>query len=202
MKILISGFEPFGKEKINPTQKLIATISERKYDLGDVETILLPVTVKEAGEMLKEKLDEVNPDYLISFGLYGGITHLSLERIGVNLVDARIPDNNGEQPVDLVIDKTGAAAYWTTLPIRAMEKALKEAMIPVRVSYTAGTYICNFIMYTALNHIAKKDLKTKSGFIHVPFIREQCVEFPKRPFMEFETILKGFEVVLSALKTE
>jgi pyroglutamyl-peptidase len=202
MKILISGFEPFGKEKINPTQKLVEIISEKTYSQFDIETVLLPVTVKEAGEVLKAKLDNLNPDYLISFGLYGGITHISLERIGINLVDARIPDNNGEQPVDLVIDKSGETAYWTTLPIREMEKALKETLIPVRVSYTAGTYICNFVMYTALNHIAKTGLKTKSGFIHVPFIREQCVEFPKRPFMEFETILKGFEVIIKVLKDQ
>src|SRR6056297_420061 len=151
-KIVITGFEPFANEKINPSQELLTYRGVNKNGF-DIHQRLLPVTVKEAGKIITDTIEALNPDYLISFGLNGKISHIALERVAINMVDARIPDNNGEQPKDMIIKEDGPVAYWSTLPLRTMENKLKEAGIPAKISYSAGTYICNYVMYSALHFI-------------------------------------------------
>jgi len=197
-KIIITGFEPFDKEKLNPSQIILNHIDcdQNKFQ---VHPILLPVTVKEAGKVITEAIDTIQPDYVISFGLNGRLSHIALERIAINILDARIPDNNGEQPKDMIINQEGPTAYWSTLPIRTIETALKEAEIPVRLSYSAGTYICNYVMYSTLDFIEKRGLQTKSGFIHIPFLPEQCLENPLRSSMDLSLLKKMLKTVVFSL---
>lgn len=197
-KIVITGFEPFDNEKINPSQELL-TFEEINQTNLEIYKLLLPVTIKEAGNMITKMINEQNPDYLISFGLNGRKTHIALERVAINMVDARIPDNNGEQPKDMIIKKDGPVAYWSTLPLRTMEIKLKEAGIPAKISYSAGTYICNYVMYSALHFIKEKGLNTKAGFIHIPFLPEQCVEHPERSSMDLHLLKKMFDTLLCSL---
>jgi len=195
---MITGFEPFDKEKINPSQELLTFggINQTNFEICK---LLLPVTVKEAGNLITKLINEQKPDYLISFGLNGKISHIALERVAINMVDARIPDNNGEQPKDMIIKEDGPVAYWSTLPLRTMEKKLKEAGIPAKISYSAGTYICNYVMYSALHFIKEKGLNTKAGFIHIPFLPEQCVEHPERSSMDLQTLKTMFDTVIISL---
>jgi len=197
-KIIITGFEPFDKEKINPSQELLKHIDCDQYKI-QVHPILLPVTVKEAGKVITEAINDIQPDYVISFGLNGKLSHIALERVAINIVDARIPDNNGEQPQDMIINRVGPVAYWSTLPLRTIETNLKEARIPVKLSNSAGTYICNYVMYSALDFIEKRGLKTKSGFIHIPFLPEQCLENPLRSSMDLNLLKKMLKTVISSL---
>ena len=197
-KIIITGFEPFDKEKINPSQELLNHIDCDQNKL-QVQSILLPVTVKEAGKVITDAIDAIQPDYVISFGLNGRLSHIALERIAINIVDARIPDNNGEQPKDMIINPERPAGYWSTLPLRIIESNLKEAGIPVRISNSAGTYICNYVMYSALDFIEKRGLQTKSGFIHIPFLPEQCLENPLRSSMDLSLLKKMLKTVLFSL---
>ena len=197
-KIIITGFEPFDKETINPSQELLKHIDCDKNRFI-VQPILLPVTVKEAGKVIKKAIDDIQPDYVMSFGLNGRLSHIAIERVAINIVDARIPDNNGEQPKDLIINPDGPVAYWSTLPLRNIESNLKEAGIPVRISNSAGTYICNYVMYSALDFIKKRGLKIKSGFIHIPFLPEQCLENPLRSSMDLNLLKKMLKTVFSSL---
>ncbi|HPF16267.1 MAG TPA: pyroglutamyl-peptidase I [Thermotogota bacterium] len=200
-KILITGFEPFDKEKINPSEEILKQIDQELYPCH-IHTRLLPVTVNEAGEMVKEAIESIQPDYLLSLGLSGRISQIALERIAVNLVDARIPDNNGDQPEDMIINTQGPVAYWSSLPIRTLEKNLKAKGLPIYLSYSAGTYICNYVMYTALDYIEEKELKTKSGFIHVPFLPVQCLEHPLRSSMDLNLLMKMINTVIDTFLNE
>jgi len=198
-KIIISGFEPFDKERINPSRELLKHIDFDQKQF-QVHPILLPVTVKEGGKVITEAIDDIQPDFVISFGLNGRLSHIALERVAINMVDARIPDNNGEQPKDMNINHEGPVAYWATLPLRTIESNLKEAGIPVKLSYSAGTYICNYVMYSALDFIEKRGLQTKSGFIHIPFLPEQCLENPLRSSMDLSLLKKMLKTVLHSLE--
>ena len=200
-KIMITGFEPFDKEKINPSEELLKHMDRKRLQCH-LQTLLLPVTVKEAGEKVNQALESIQPDYLVSFGLSGRISQVALERIAINIVDARIPDNNGDQPKDMSINAKGPVAYWSALPIRRLEKNLKNEGIPVNVSYSAGTYICNYVMYNALDYIKEKGLKTKSGFIHIPFLPEQCLEHPLRSSMDLSLLMRMINTVIDTLMDE
>ncbi|MEA1883845.1 MAG: pyroglutamyl-peptidase I [Thermotogota bacterium] len=197
-KIIITGFEPFDKEKINPSQELLKHVDCDQNKI-QVHPILLPVTVKEAGKAITDAIDDSQPDYVISFGLNGKLSHIALERVAINIVDAKIPDNNGEQPQDMIINKEGPVAYWSTLPLRTIETNLKKAGIPVKVSNSTGTYICNYVMYSALDFIEKRGLKTKSGFIHIPFLPEQCLENPLRSSMDLSVLKKMLRKIITSL---
>ena len=197
-KIIITGFEPFDNEQINPSQELLKYESMKHKNIN-LHKFLLPVTVKEAGKMITKLINEQKPDYLISFGLNGRLSHIALEKVAINMVDARIPDNNGEQPKDMIIEKDGPVAYWSTLPLRTIETKLSETGIPTKISYSAGTYICNYVMYSALHFIKEKGFNTKAGFIHIPFLPEQCIEHPERASMDLQLLEKMFDTVLCTL---
>jgi len=198
-KIIITGFEPFDKEIVNPSQEILKHLDHIKEKF-QVHTILLPVTVKEAGRVITEAIEVEQPHYVISFGLNGSISHIALERVAINIVDARIPDNNGEKPKDMIINPDGPVAYWSTLPLRKMEAGLKKAGVPASLSYSAGTYICNYVMYSALDYVERRGLPTKAGFIHIPFLPEQCLENPRRSSMDLKLLKKMLKTVIDSLK--
>ena len=160
MKIIVTGFEPFGGAETNASWEAVK-------DLRDVRTVLLPVSFRRAAGMIRSLAAE-EPDLLICVGEAGNRKAISLERIAVNWMDARIPDNDGWQPVDEKICPDRPAAWFPTLPVREMAEAVQAAGIPAELSWSAGTYVCNTVFYSLMDEIDRLGLKTKGGFIHVP----------------------------------
>ena len=204
MKILLTGFEPFNGRKINPSEQIV-----NKVNAPSVITLIkeiLPVEFKQTSIRIRELLKEHKPDVVISVGQAGNRAGISLERVAINLNNVRssdgkkeIADNAGETPVDQIIEKDGETAYFTNLPVWEIVKAIQEKGIQASASYTAGTYVCNHVMYTELYEVAKHYPNMKAGFIHVPFLPEQIGEKESRSgahSMELADMVVGVETVL------
>jgi pyroglutamyl-peptidase I len=201
MKIIVTGFDPFGGEKINPSIECVKALPE----VEGVELIRLelPTVFKESAKRLNEVINEVKPDAVLSVGQAGGRPGITMERIAINVDDARIPDNISQQPIDETIQTKGAAAYFSTLPIKRIVKAIREAGIPVEVSNSAGTFVCNHIMYQALFAATKANKPFKAGFMHIPFIPEQTTDKPSLPLEESTKALQiAIEIIRDYLNDE
>ncbi|MCD8023561.1 MAG: pyroglutamyl-peptidase I [Lachnospiraceae bacterium] len=173
MRILVTGFEPFEGENMNSSWEAVKRLSEEIAG-NQIWKCQLPVSFNQCEEILIQKLEEIRPDLVLCTGLAGGRKGITVERIGINIRDARIPDNGGEQPVDCPIRQGGPVAYFATLPIKAIVKELNENQIPAAISNTAGTYVCNDIFYTLLDWQARNIPEAKGGFIHLPYTLEQA----------------------------
>ena len=195
MKIIVTGFDPFGGEKINPSIECVKALPE----VEGVELIRLelPTVFKESAKRLNEVINEVKPDAVLSVGQAGGRPGITMERIAINVDDARIPDNISQQPIDETIQTKGAAAYFSTLPIKRIVKAIREAGIPVEVSNSAGTFVCNHIMYQELFAATKADKPIKAGFMHIPFIPEQTTDKPSLPL---EESTKALQIAIETIR--
>lgn len=167
-KILITGFMPFDNHKENSSQIITEMFSTAQIDGLDIRTKILPVTFENSFKELKSEIDLFQPDYVVSLGLAGNRKHIELEKVAINLIHCRIKDNDGVMLQDLPIEKEGAAAYFSTLPLKAMRET--DTPFSVRMSFSAGTYVCNFLMYQTLKHF--EGSKTKAGFIHLPHLGE------------------------------
>ena len=201
MKIIVTGFDPFGGEKINPSIECVKALPE----IEGVELIRLelPTVFKESAKRLNEVINEVKPDAVLSVGQAGGRPGITMERIAINVDDARIPDNISQQPIYETIQTKGAAAYFSTLPIKRIVKAIREAGIPVEVSNSAGTFVCNHIMYQALFAATKANKPFKAGFMHIPFIPEQTTDKPSLPLEESTKALQiAIEIIRDYLNDE
>jgi pyroglutamyl-peptidase len=200
MKILISGFEPFGKMKVNPTEELLKEAERFSIDGADIETILLPVNYDECADILINKLEETKPDVVISCGLAAGRAAITPERIGINVKDTGsgdpYPDNKGNIPADVLIDSDGPDGLFSTLPNRLIEKNLKALKIPAAISNSAGTFICNNTLYAVLNHIRKNKLPIKAGFIHFPASTEMAAQNPSLPSLPQELIAYALRIIV------
>lgn len=175
-KVLITGYEPFGEEKVNPSEIVAkeAALAVGKLENVDVVAAVLPVSFKRARTALNELLKTHKPDIALSLGLWGGISYVTLERVAINVMDARIPDNDGNQPIDEPIEPEGPAAYFTTLPIKSILKKLREEGIPAMISNSAGTFLCNFALYELLHHGATFGYPKRAGYMHIPYLPEQA----------------------------
>ncbi|ACD51641.1 pyroglutamyl-peptidase I [Clostridium botulinum] len=197
MKVLITGFDPFGGESINPAleavKKLPNTISN-----AEIIKLEIPTVFKKSLEKIEANILAHKPDIVISIGQAGGRFGITPERVAINIDDARIEDNEKNQPIDLKVFEDGENAYFTTLPIKAMVKEMQESGIPSSVSNSAGTFVCNHVMYGVLYMINKKYPNIKGGFIHVPYIPSQVVSKPNMPSMSIEDISKGLELSVKA----
>jgi pyroglutamyl-peptidase len=200
MKILVTGFDPFGGEKVNPAFEVIKKLST---NIAGVEVIKLevPTVFKKSIEVVTKAIDKIGPDFVLNIGQAGGRFAVSVERVAINIDDARIPDNINQQPIDLPIDPEGQPAYFATLPIKAVAQAIKDNGIPAIVSDTAGTFVCNHLMYGVLNHIYKNKLNIKAGFIHIPFLPEQVINKPNTASMSVETLVKSIETAVAVIVT-
>ena len=204
MRALLTGFEPFGGDKINPSELVVKRISgEKNVDISGLEiyTAVLPVSFRRADVLLKNLLDDLRPDIYIGLGQWAGISYVTLERIGVNIKDARTPDNDGEQPIDEPIDPDGPVAYFTTLPKRAIVKRLREAGILSAISNSAGTFLCNYVIYLSLHHSTLKGYPKRAGFMHLPLLPEQAAHRRSDwqgivPSMSLDTMVKAVEIAL------
>ncbi|MCQ8211997.1 pyroglutamyl-peptidase I [Cetobacterium somerae] len=198
MKVLITGFDPFGGESINPAWEAVKAMKD-SIDGIEVIKLQIPTVFKKSAEKLFAGIEEHKPDAVICIGQAGGRYDMSVERVAINMDDGRIPDNEGYQPIDTPVYEDGENAYFATLPIKGIVEEIKSAKIPASVSNTAGTYVCNHIMYSLLYYISKNNLNIKGGFIHVPYITEQVVDKKNMPYMEVTTITKALECAIQAL---
>ena len=198
MKILLTAFEPFGGDAINPAQEAVAQVADR---IGEAEIVKLsvPVVFGKSVEVVRRTMEAERPDVVLCIGQAGGRFGLTPERVAINIDDARIPDNEGNQPLDKPIFEDGAPAYFTSLPVKAMVAAIREAGVPSSLSYTAGTYVCNHLMYGVLYHIAKSYPEMRGGFMHVPFLHEQVMARPNTPSLSTEDIVRGIEAAIGAI---
>lgn len=195
LKILLTGFEPFGGEPINPSWETVRRVTAPAGT--ELIRLCLPVSYLEARHKLREAATSVLPNVILSVGQAGGRDGISLERIAVNLMDARIPDNTGFQPVDEPISEDGPAAYFSTLPLRPMLAALNEVCLPAAISNTAGLYVCNAVFYEAAR-LQSLGVSEQAGFVHVPFLPEQAAG-KGSPSMPLEEMIRGLEIILKEL---
>ena len=195
MKVLITGFDPFDKEKVNPSWEAVNSLPNN-IEGNEIIKLQLPTVFKKSAEKLFENIKNLKPDVVICVGQAGGRYEISLERVAINIDDARIKDNEGNQPIDETIFSDGDSAYFSTLPIKAIRDEYKNIPIPAAVSNTAGTFVCNHIMYSLLYYINKNNLNIKGGFIHVPYIIEQILDKPNTAYMPKEMIVKALETVI------
>lgn len=197
-KVLISGFKPFGGATLNPSELLI-NVLEREHIPGvELFTVVLPVEFELSTEILLEKVKQVQPKLVIAFGQAEGRTAITPEKIAINLDDARIPDNSGDQRRNQAIDKKGMDGYFSTLPIDVMVNAMKHEGHPAEISLSAGTFVCNHIFYQLQKSL--RDSGIRSGFVHLPLATEQSAEFPEKFTMDLENMVSATKAaILSAL---
>ena len=199
--VLITGYEPFGEHETNPSASVAQALDETTFEDATVIGRVLPVVFDEALPTLQEYISEYEPDAIISTGLMPGRAALTVERVGINVRDYDgVPDNEGGKPVDSPIDSDGPDAYFATLPIRALVEEMKQVGVPARISNTAGTHLCNNILYATRHYVTTTGLSTISGFMHVPFSHEQVARRDDvAPSMSLNAMCKGVEAVVQYL---
>lgn len=198
MKILITGFDPFGGEKVNPALEAVKLLPNEILG-SEIIKLEIPTVFRKSYNVLREAIIKNNPDVVISVGQASGRFGITPERVAINIDDARIADNEGNQPIDERIFEDGKEAYFSNLPIKAMVAEIKENGLPASVSNTAGTFVCNHIMYSIMYMIEKEFTNIRGGFIHVPCIPAQVVDKVGVPSMSVEDISKGLEYALRAV---
>lgn len=198
MKILITGFDPFGGESINPALEAVKMLPDTILD-SKVIKLEIPTVFRKSLDVIEKSIKEHDPDVVISIGQASGRFAIMPERVAINIDDARIPDNEKNQPIDEIIFEDGESAYFSNLPIKAMVEEMKNDCIPAAVSNTAGTFVCNHVMYGVLHLIKTKYKNIRGGFIHVPCIPAQVINKPGIPSMSTEDISKGLEASIRAI---
>lgn len=198
MKILVTGFDPFGEDKINPA---IESVKKLPDEIKGVKIIKLeiPTVYMKSLEKIDEAIKEYNPDVILSIGQAGGRPDITVERVGINVDDYRIKDNEGNQPIDTKIYDDGENAYFSNLPIKAIVENIRKNNIPASISNTAGTFVCNHVLYGVQYLLDKKYPNKKSGFIHIPFLPKQVISRPNTPSMSISTIVKALTLALEAI---
>lgn len=199
MKILLTAFEPFGGETMNPALEAVKRIADH---VGDTEVIRLtvPTVFYKSITVVSAAIETEKPDAVLCIGQAEGRCELTPERVAINLDDARIPDNEGNQPIDRPIFDDGAPAYFSTLPIKAMVRSIRNAGIPASVSNTAGTFVCNHLMYGLLYTLEKQHHGVRGGFMHVPLAPGQAANRSTPvPTMSVQDIVSGIEAAIQAI---
>ncbi len=196
-KVLVTGFMPFGGEAVNPSWEIVKALPDVMGG-ARLAKLRVPVEFGKAIDAVTQAIDRVKPDVVICFGQAGGRSRMSVERVAINIDDARIPDNAGAMRIDHPIIENGAAAYFCNVPIKAMVAAMTKAGVPAEVSNSAGTYVCNHLIYGVLHHIAVRRLPVRGGFIHVPFSESQILDKPDTPAMALATMIAGAKAAVSA----
>jgi pyroglutamyl-peptidase len=192
--VLLTGFEPFDGQAINPSEEIAREINDATIARHKVVGALLPCVFGAALKELKHQIKLHDPAFVICLGQAGGRAEVTPERIAINVDDARIPDNAGQQPVDRPVVKDGPAAYFSTLPIKAIVHELRRREIPAAVSQSAGTFVCNHVFYGLMHELALHRPNVRGGFIHVPFVPEQSTD---RPSLAFEVLTEAVRVAIA-----
>lgn len=197
MKVLMTAFDPFGGEEVNPAFEAVKLL-EDKIAGAEIVKKEIPTVFNKSIKLLDQVIAEEEPDITICVGQAGGRYKLSVERVAINIDDARIEDNEGNQPIDTKVFADGANAYFAKLPIKAMVKEIKDNKLPAEVSNTAGTFVCNHLMYGLLYLIDNKYPEMKGGFIHVPFIPEQVLDKKNKASMSLTDIKNALHYAIKA----
>ncbi len=197
MKLLLTAFEPFGGEATNAAWEASKRLPER---IGEIEIckMMVPTAFFRCEKPVLEAISREKPDFVLMLGQAAGRSALTPERVAVNVMDARIADNDGKKPVDRPIAEDGPAAYVSTLPIKRMTEAIQNAGIPAAVSNSAGTFVCNCLFYSVLHHLAEAQSTVKAGFLHVPVTPAQALE-KQLPSMPLEEIVRGLCAAIRSL---
>lgn len=198
MKILVTGFDPFGGETVNPA---IETVKRLPGAIAGAQIIKLevPTVCHKSLRVIDEAIKAFDPDVVLSIGQAGGRPDITVERVGINVDDCRIPDNEGNRIIDEPIFAGGPDAYFVTLPIKAMVQKIRAKGIPASVSNTAGTFVCNHVTYGVCHLIALKYPGKRSGFIHIPFLPQQVVDKKNMPSMSQEMMVEAVAAAIEAI---
>lgn len=198
--ILVSGFQPFGGQEVNPALEAVRALPEQ-IGGARIERVEVPVTYRQAFEPVCAAIEEVEPQAVVCVGQAAGRSCVTVERVAINVDDCEQPDNAGTIRCDVPIDEAGPAAYFATLPVRDMVRAIEAAGLPAAVSDSAGTYVCNHLMYLVLDHAARKRPGMLGGFVHVPLLHEQVIrgEMRGKPSMSKADIVASLTAALEAL---
>lgn len=197
--VLLTGFEPFGGERVNPSAEIVGRLHGEVLVRHQVQSAVLPCVFGAAVEELRRHIRVTKPALVICVGQAGGRAEITPERVAINVDDARIADNAGAQPVDVPIVRGGPAAYFSTLPIKAIVAALREAKIPAAVSQTAGTFVCNHVFYGLMRTLRQRP-GVRGGFIHVPFLPAQATR--GQPSVPLATMVAALRIAMEvSLKT-
>jgi pyroglutamyl-peptidase len=187
--ILLTGFEPFGGSRVNPSQWIVEDLAADPPPGVALCTALLPVDVHRAPDVVREAIRTLRPSVVVMLGQASRRSAIAVERVAINVLDFRFADNGGHRPVDEPVVPGGPVAYFATLPIKKIVQTMREAGVPAVVSNSAGTYLCNQVLYVALHHIAQEGLNVLAGFIHVPPLPEQVIEALDAPSMALSAAL-------------
>ena len=213
MKLLLTAFTPFDGEEINPALEAVKLVKDKIENL-EIVKLEVPTVFGKSIQLVFDAIDKEKPDFVLCVGQAGGRAEICPERVAINIDDARIPDNEGNQPIDEPIFPDGENAYFSTLPVKAMVEAIRKEGIPSSLSNSAGTYVCNHLMYGVLYYLNKTDrlmknselypwsenrLAVKAGFIHVPYIPEQVKNKKEIPSLELSEIVRGLEAAIKAM---
>ena len=199
--VLLTGFEPFEQEPINPSWEAVRALDGERIGDAVVVARQLPCVFGKAIDAMSALVASLHPDVVIAVGQAGGRTEMSVERVAINVDDARIADNAGAQPIDTTIAEAGPAAYFSTLPIKTIVRDMRAAGVPAMVSQTAGTFVCNHVFYGLMHTLAQRNENenaTRGGFIHIPYLPEQAARHPGAPSLALDTLIAGLRVAVSA----
>lgn len=197
MKVLVTGFEPFGGATINPALEAVRRLPSTIAG-ADVVTVQIPVVFEKDAAAVEAAIDAERPDLVLCVGQAGGRSHITPEFVGINYANARIPDNEGNQPVGRLVED-GPDAYFATLPVFAMADAARAAGVPAAVSYTAGTFCCNEVLYELLHCLATRHPGVRGGFVHVPYATEQTVAMGEgTASMSVDMMVAGLTAMIGA----
>ena len=199
--VLVTGFAPFGGETVNPSQLIAQALHGTQIAGHRVVGATLPTEFAASLPALKKLIAQHEPALVLALGQAGGREGISLERLAITLIDARIPDNAGAQPVDVPVVKNAPNAHFSTLPLKAMLKRLHAAGIPAALSHTAGTFVCNQVFFGLAQSLARRHKGVRGGFVHVPYLPEQVARHPGTPAMALEQMIDAIRLCLEAALT-
>ena len=195
-RILLCAFDPFGGEKINPALEAVRLV---RFDSAEVEKCEVPTVFYKSVNTVIKRIEEYRPDAVLMIGQAGGRDKITPERVAINISDARIDDNEGNRPCDEPIVSGAPAAYFSSLPIKASAERLAAEGIPSAISNSAGTFVCNHLMYGVLNYISERGYGCVAGFIHIPFLPEQVADKPSLPSLSLDQDVRAIELALSEI---
>ena len=198
MNVLLTGFEPFEQEAINPSWEAVRALDGWRHDGAVVHARRISCVFGAALRELDAAIDELQPQLVLAIGLAGGRSEITPERVAINVDDGRICDNAGCQPIDVPVVAGAPAAYFSSLPIKAMVRDLRAAGIPAAVSNTAGTFVCNHLFFGLMHRIATRPVAgMRGGFIHIPYLTGQAARLPGQPSMALETLVAGLRIAIA-----
>lgn len=198
MKILVSGFDPFNGEKINPSIEAVKRLPDT-IEGCEIIKVEIPTIIDESVKKLERYIENYRPDVVLNIGQAGGRSDITVERAGINIDDFNIEDNAGNRIIDEKIVKDGSDAYFTTVPLKAIVEALRINKIPASVSNSAGTFVCNHVCYSMCYLAKKKYPAMRTGFIHIPYIPEQVIDKRGTPSMSLDNIVEGLRISIEAI---